>query len=108
MVYEPSAPIARTPLSDLVGSASSSQLNSETPTPTYGGPQDAVDLEDAGVGAWRASTRWAAVKGDGCIVVEQDSNAEAGAAKFRINRCSQQDAGQPPGGADVYSGDDIP
>ena len=45
---------------------------------------------------WRASPRWAAVKGEGCIVVEQDPQAkfadQAEAAKFRVENCSKEDA----------------
>ena len=45
---------------------------------------------------WRASPRWAAVKGDGCIEVDQypqaKSATQAEAAKARIENCSKEDA----------------
>ena len=54
-----------------------------------------ADLRTPPHGTWRASPRWAAVKGDGCIVVEQNPEskiaAEAHARKFRVENCSQED-----------------
>jgi hypothetical protein len=89
-VYEPSAPIARAPLSAPVGYASPSPLlNAQTTSPPYA--SHASDPETASFGTWRASPRWAAVKGDGCIVVDQESEA-AGAAKFRVGNCLEEDA----------------
>ena len=91
-VYEPSAPIARAPLSAPVGYASSSPLpNAQMTSPPYASPYHATDPEAASFGTWRASPRWAAVKGDGCIVVDQELEA-AGAAKFRVANCLEEDA----------------
>ena len=86
MVYERSAPVVRAPLSPPVGYASSPHL---TNAPNQG-PQTEAH------GMWRASPRWAAVKGEGCIVVEHDQQArfadQAEAAKFRVENCSKEDA----------------
>ncbi len=74
MVYESPAKIARAPLPRPVG---------------YASPQTAAQL------GWRASPRWSAVKGKGCIVVEQDPQAkfaaQAKAAKVRVKNCSKED-----------------
>jgi len=54
----------------------------------YGGAPDTAAL-----GGWRASPRWSAVQGDGCIEVEQDgeaSRAGAGARGVRIETCSNR------------------
>jgi hypothetical protein len=42
---------------------------------------------------WRASPRWAAVKGEGCIVVEQDPQAKfaAQAEAAKVENCSKED-----------------
>src|SRR5688500_5866667 len=78
MVFERSAPVVRAPLSPPVGYASSPHLTN----PPNQGPQTEAH------GMWRASPRWAAVKGEGCILVEQDQQAkfadQAGVAKFRV------------------------
>jgi hypothetical protein len=107
-VYEPSAPIARAPLSAPVGYASSSPpLNAQTTSPPYASPHHATDPETASIGTWRASPRWAAVKGDGCIVVDQESEA-AGEAKFRVGDCLEEDASRSIPSPDARSGPDIP
>ena len=95
-VHEPSAPISRAPLSPPVGYAPSPLVNSEMPSASYGAsPYEAADPDAARFALWRASPRWAAVKGDGCIVVEQVPGdklaAPAEAAKFRVENCSQED-----------------
>ncbi len=78
MVYESPAKIARAPLPRPVG---------------YASPQTAAQL------GWRASPRWNAVKGEGCIVVEQDPQAEFAAqttaAKVRVKECSKEDIDGP-------------
>ena len=93
--YEPLAPIARTPLPAPVGYASGSPLyNSKTPSPQDASPFEAAEAEAASFGKWRESPRWAAIKGDGCIVVDQESAAQAGKAKFRVDNCKT--AGELP------------
>ncbi len=87
MGYEPPAKIARAPLPRPMGYAA-------PPRPGgYAAPQTAAQL------GWRASPRWNAVKGEGCIVVEQDPQAEFAAqttaAKVRVKECSKEDIDGP-------------
>ena len=78
-LHESPAPIVRAPLSDPLGYASSP----EAPLPY---PR-AVSH-----GSWQASPRWAAVKGDGCIEVDQETEKTVRAGKFRVSKCSKDDA----------------
>ena len=84
-VYEPFAPVARTPLPAPVGYASASPLHNSTSADVF--PTEAAGAEAASFGKWRESPRWAAIKGDGCIVVNQESAAQTGTAKFRVDNC---------------------
>lgn len=84
-VYEPSGRVARAPLSPPVGYASP-QRNSPTPLASYGSPNEGAEPKAAAPGEWRASPRWATVKGKSCIVVEQDAQA-----KFGVEKCSKED-----------------
>ena len=93
MSYEPLAPVARTPLSPpvgYVGYASPPRLtNSPTSLAPYGNSLDeGAEPQTAAHGVWRASPRWAAVKGEGCIVVGQD---QAKATKVTVDNCSKAD-----------------
>jgi hypothetical protein len=92
MVYEPSARIARAPLPPPVGYASEAG-NAPKPLVPYGGTTDEGSKPKATTpGEWRSSPRWAAVKGQGCIVVEQDTHAKfapAEAAKPKVGNCSK-------------------
>jgi hypothetical protein len=96
MVYEPSARIARAPLPPPVGYASEAG-NAPKPLVPYGGITDEGSKPKATTpGEWRSSPRWAAVKGQGCIVVEQDTHAKfapAEAAKPKVGNCSKNDLG---------------
>jgi len=60
----------------------------------YGGSPQGAEPQMGARDEWRASPRWAAVKGDGCIVVEQDLDAaaQAEAAKMKVENCSKDDA----------------
>lgn len=96
MVNEHSAPVVRAPLSPPVGYASPPPLpNSPTPLAPYANSPN-EDAEPQTSAHWRASPRWAAVKGEGCIVVEQDPHAKFAAqpeaAKYRVENCSKEDA----------------
>jgi hypothetical protein len=89
MAYEPPAPVVHAPLPPPVGYASPTPLAPYANSPNEGAePQTAAH--------WHASPRWAAVKGQGCIVVEQDPRAkladQSEAAKVRVEKCSKQDA----------------
>jgi hypothetical protein len=94
MVYEPSARIARAPLPPPVGYTSEAG-NAPKPLVPYGGTTDEGSKAKATTpGEWRSSPRWAAVKGQGCIVVEQDAHAKfapAEAAKPKVGNCSKND-----------------
>ena len=97
MFYEPPAKVARAPLPGLVGYASPPPLiDSPTPLAPYGNsPNERAEPQTAAHLGWRASPRWSAVKGKGCIVVEQDPQAafaaQAKAAKVRVKNCSKED-----------------
>ena len=97
MANESSGPVVRTPLSPPVGYASTAFApNSPTPLEPYvSSPNDGADAQTGAGGVWRASPRWAAVKGDGCIEVDQYPQAkfatQAEAAKARIENCSKED-----------------
>jgi hypothetical protein len=94
MLYEPSARIEWTPLPPPVGYESAAG-NAPTPSVAYGGtPDEASKPKATTPGEWRSSPRWAAVKGQGCIVVEQDAHAKfapAEAAKVKVGNCSKND-----------------
>ena len=99
MVYEPLARIERAPLSPPVGYTSEAG-NAPTPLVPYGGsPDEGSKPKGTTPGEWRSSPRWAAVKGQDCIVIKQDAQAKfaaADTAKVRIQNCSKEDlrAGQ--------------
>jgi hypothetical protein len=101
MVYEPLAPITRAPLSPPAGYASPSPLAASPTTraPYANSLSEGAGPQTAEHGEWRASPRWAAVEGDGCIVVEQVPQHEAAAApeatKFRVENCSKEETGEP-------------
>jgi hypothetical protein len=94
MVYEPSARIARAPLPPLVGYTSEAG-NAPKPLVPYSGTTEEGSKPKATTpGQWRSSPRWAAVKGQGCIVVEQDAHAKfapAATAKPKAGNCSKND-----------------
>jgi hypothetical protein len=95
MVYEPPARIERAPLPPPVGYASAT---SNTPTPLalsgHSPDDDGSEPKATTAGEWRSSPRWAAVKGQDCIVIEQDAQAKfaaADTAKVKIQNCSKED-----------------
>jgi hypothetical protein len=96
MAYEPPTPVVHEPLPPPVGYVSPPSLpNSPTPVAPYANaPNEGAEPQTAA--HWRASPRWAAVKGEGCIVVEQDPQAkfadQSEAAKVRVENCSKKDA----------------
>jgi hypothetical protein len=55
--------------------------------------------QTTGLGSWRASPRWADIRGKGCIEVETDPGVEAG--HVRVENCPGDDVGaaDPPGEA---------
>jgi hypothetical protein len=93
MTYEPSSPVARAPLAPPVGYSSPSLPGSSaTPFASHADPSSS-DFESptAALGTWQASPRWGAVKGEGCIEVEQDPQA-----RYRVESCSKGDNGETP------------
>ena len=70
--FEPSSSVVRAPLSPPMGYAAQESF-SNAPPPT---PYDPINEGPEPVGKWRASPRWSAVQGDGCIVVDQHSSAQ--------------------------------
>jgi hypothetical protein len=75
MAYGPRGQIDRVPLSPPAGYA---------PAPTPTSPAKGADMQAADHLGWHASPRWAAVKGDNCIEVEQDPQA---ASQVGTKRC---------------------
>lgn len=72
MAFEPSSSVVRAPLSPPMGYAAQESFSHSSP-PT---PYDPINEGPEPVGKWRASPRWSAVQGDGCIVVDQPSSAQ--------------------------------
>ena len=80
VIYERSARVARAPLSPPVGYTSPPR--NTTPLAPYGhSANEGANPQAAARGEWRASPRWADVKGKGCIVVEQEA----------VENCSKED-----------------
>jgi hypothetical protein len=90
MGYDSAAPVVRAPLAPPVGYSSPSPLT-YSPTPPV--PRANSDQPTTGLGEWRASPRWAAVQGEGCIEVEPDPRAQA--EKLRVETCPKNDVGEP-------------
>jgi hypothetical protein len=94
MVYEPLARVDRAPLPPPVGHESAAG-NGPTPLAPYGrSPDEGSARKATPPGEWRSSPRWAAVKGQDCVVVEQDPQAKfaaAEAAKVKVGNCSKED-----------------
>lgn len=92
--YEPPGPVARAPLLPPAGYASTSP---STNSPPSSGSNEKAGLQTVARGGWHASPRWAAVKGEGCIVVDRSEEAaQAEAAKVRIENCSKEDINSTP------------
>jgi hypothetical protein len=79
-----SAPIARAPLSPAQGYAPAPEQSYSDPLPQSLGP----------AGEWRASPRWSAVQGNGCIAVDQDP--ATGRLDYENCPPGQQAGDQPP------------
>lgn len=90
MAYDSGAPVVRAPLAPPVGYSSPSPLT-YSPTPLV--PRANSEQQTIGLGEWRASPRWAAVQGEGCIEVEPDPRAQA--EKLRVETCPKNDVGEP-------------
>lgn len=94
MADGPRAPVVRAPLAPPVGYASPPS-NAPTPLAPYANsPNDGAEPQTA---HWRASPHWAAIKGEGCIVVEQDPQAkledQPESGNTKVENCSREDAG---------------
>jgi hypothetical protein len=98
MVYENAAPVVRAPLLPPAGYTPPPDLsNSPTPLAPYENfPNEDAEAQTIARGVWRASPRWADVKGEGCIVVEAGPQAKPAAQveaeKVRVETCSKEDA----------------
>jgi hypothetical protein len=88
-VHEPAGQVVRAPLAPPGGYSSPSPLtNSPTPLVPYVDPPNDTDPQATGLGGWRASPRWAAIKGEGCIEV-----VEGEAGKLKAEECPKDDVG---------------
>jgi hypothetical protein len=94
LAYEPPGPVTRAPLLPPAGyAAPSPSINS----PTSSGSKENAERQTVAQGGWHASRRWAAVKGEGCIMVDRfEEAAQAEAAKVRIENCSKEDINSTP------------
>jgi len=93
MAFEPSSSVVRAPLSPSMGYATQESFSSEPPT-SY----DPISEGYQPVGKWRASPRWSAVQGDGCVVVDQPSSVPG---HFDVEKCpsnEEPDDQTPAGG----------
>jgi hypothetical protein len=100
LAYEPSGPVVRSPLSPLAGQTSPPPLgNSQPPFPPYGNSYGGADPQTAELQGWRASPRWSAIEGNGCIEVEQDGEArreaEGEAPRMKVETCAKEAPGAP-------------
>ena len=94
MAFEPSSSVVRAPLSPPMGYAAQESFSNSPPRTPY----DPINEGPEPVGKWRASPRWSAVQGDGCIVVDQPSSAQ-GNIDFENCRSDEgQDDETPAGG----------
>ena len=82
MVQESSAPVVRAPLAAPPGYSSPASLINSPKSIGDDGSQPQRTM----VGEWRASPRWAAVQGDGCIEVQP---AEGEAGQVRVENCAK-------------------
>jgi hypothetical protein len=100
-VSQRSEPIVRAPLAPPVGYAS-------PPVTARAASASYANSYRGGVGVWHVSPNWTAVEGDGCIVVEEkphdESSLQSGAAKFKVKKCSKEDADPKPHPAGQISG----
>jgi hypothetical protein len=96
MDYEPPTRIERAPLPPPVGYASPA-TESPRAVARSGYSRNHSDAEASTAGKWRSSPRWAAIKGQECIVVEQHAHSKfAKADNAEVQNCSKEDlaAGQ--------------
>ena len=111
-INPPSEQVVRAPLAPPVGYASPHAASNQ-----FTGPLGAVCqfLQSrcrpaADISPWYVARfpSWAAVKGDGCFVVDQvpqdKSAAQSETAKFRVEKCSKEDADPNPRAARETSG----
>jgi hypothetical protein len=69
--------------------------NASGPLPPYGNSYGGADPQTAEFQGWRASPRWSAVEGDGCIEVEPNGGMQdAGeSARMNIETCAKETPG---------------
>ena len=96
MANENRVPVVRAPLSTPAGDMPLPHLSNSLTllVPYENSFTDGAAAE--GLGTRRASPRWAAVQGEGCIVVVQDPQptiaAQVDGAKVRVENCERGDA----------------
>jgi hypothetical protein len=58
--------------------------------PPYGNSYGGTDPQSAELQGWRASPRWSAVEGDGCIEVEQNGRMQTDeSARMKVETCAK-------------------
>jgi hypothetical protein len=95
-------PIVRAPLPPPVGYASPPPSGTPAPSVSY------ASSYNGGAGVWQVSPNWTAVEGDDCIGVEEQPqdklSAQLRTAKFKVKKCSKEDADPSPRPAEEISG----
>jgi hypothetical protein len=93
-VFETSGSVVRVPLSPPAGYQPPTQVSTASASSASFEGSFNHGRETGAVGKWRASPRWAAIRGNGCVVVEQDRQTDSAvgtnSAKFRVERCSKE------------------
>jgi hypothetical protein len=84
--FERPAQIDRAPLPPPQGYAP--DATSAAPFARYDFSNESAAPETEGGVVWQPSPRWSAVKGDGCVSVEQDAQG-----RYEVANCSPEDAG---------------
>jgi hypothetical protein len=95
-------PIVRAPLPPPVGYASQPPSAAPAPSVSY------ASSYTGGAGVWQVSPNWTTVEGGDCIRVEEQPqdklSAQPGTAKFKVKKCSNEEANPSPRPAEEISG----
>jgi hypothetical protein len=86
-VFETSTSVVRVPLAPPIGYAPQEPLFNAPMPPVSAESSFADEAQNVDAGAWRESPRWAAIRGDGCVVAKQDDGSSA---NIRVEHCSEE------------------
>ena len=94
--FEPHSSVVRAPLSPPIGYAAQGSI-SNSPIPTSYDPSSNEGAQPEG--KWRASPRWSAVQGDGCVVVDYESSVPG---HIKVEKCPSNEGLQAQSPARGY------